>query len=107
VARPGHARTQPQEGPHDPHRRQRRLADRAAARLSEIAGRSRRSIVHLAADPPDASREIRRLKSLPPSDTLPAEFDLDAESAAREANADVPITAFEIAGYGSNCRWSH
>jgi hypothetical protein len=52
-----------------------------------------------------ASREIRRLKTLPPSDARPTEFDVDAERAAREANGDVPIEASEIAGYGSNCRW--
>jgi hypothetical protein len=53
-----------------------------------------------------ASREIRRLKSLSPAPDLPAGFDLDAERAAREANADVPIQAFEIAGFGSTATWS-
>ncbi|MGZ6575495.1 MAG: hypothetical protein ACXVFQ_21065 [Solirubrobacteraceae bacterium] len=53
-----------------------------------------------------ASREIRRLKSLPAADDLPGGFDLDAERAAREANADVPIQDFEIAGFGSTASWS-
>lgn len=53
-----------------------------------------------------ASREIRRLKSLSPAADVPTGFDVDAERAAREANADVPIRAFEIAGFGSNCTWS-
>ena len=52
-----------------------------------------------------AGREIRRLKALPPSDAIPTEFDADAERAAREANGDVPIESFEIAGYGS-ATWS-
>ena len=46
-----------------------------------------------------ASREIRRLKAIPASDALPVEFDLEAERATREANADVPVHGFEIAGY--------
>jgi hypothetical protein len=54
-----------------------------------------------------ASREIRRLKSVSPAHNLPSDFDLGAEQAARRANADAPIQAFEIAGFGSNCRWSH
>jgi Protein of unknown function (DUF3072) len=54
-----------------------------------------------------ASREIRRLKSLPAAHDLPNDFDLDVERAAREANGDISIQAFEIAGYGTNCRWSH
>jgi hypothetical protein len=53
-----------------------------------------------------ASREIRRLKALPPADPLPTGSDLEAEQAAREANGDVPIEAFEIAGFGSNATWS-
>jgi len=53
-----------------------------------------------------ASREIRRLKSLPAAHDFPSAFLLDPERAAREANADVPIQAFEIAGFGSNCTWS-
>ena len=53
-----------------------------------------------------ASREIRRLKSLPAADDLAGDFDLDAERAARDANADVPIQAFEIDGFGSNSTWS-
>jgi hypothetical protein len=53
-----------------------------------------------------ASAEIRRLKALPPSDALPTEFDIRAEQAAREANGDVPIEAFEITGYGSSATWS-
>ena len=53
-----------------------------------------------------ASREIRRLKSLPATEERPGDFDLDAERAAREANADVPIQDFEIAGFGSTASWS-
>jgi Protein of unknown function (DUF3072) len=53
-----------------------------------------------------ASREIRRLKSLSAANDLPRDFDPDAEQAAREANADVPIQAFEIAGFGSTATWS-
>lgn len=53
-----------------------------------------------------ASREIRRLKSLAAAHDLPTAFDLDAERAAREANADVPIQDFEISGFGSNATWS-
>jgi hypothetical protein len=53
-----------------------------------------------------ASREIRRLKSLPAVHDLPGDFDLDAERAVRDANADVPIQAFEISGFGSNATWS-
>jgi hypothetical protein len=52
-----------------------------------------------------ASREIRRLRSLPAAHDLPNDFDLDIERAAREANADVPIQAFEVAGFGS-ATWS-
>jgi hypothetical protein len=47
------------------------------------------------------------LKSLPAAHDLPNDFDLDVERAAREANGDISIQAFEIAGYGTNCRWSH
>ena len=54
----------------------------------------------------NASREIRRLKSLPAAHDFPSDFLLGPERAAREANADVPIQAFEIAGFGSNCTWS-
>lgn len=53
-----------------------------------------------------ASREIRRLKALPPSDAMPTELDGDAERAAREASGDVPIESSEIAGYGSSATWS-
>ena len=53
-----------------------------------------------------ASREIRRLKSLPAADHLPGDFDLDAERAAREANADVPMQDFEVTGFGSIASWS-
>jgi hypothetical protein len=53
-----------------------------------------------------ASREIRRLKELPPADALPSEFDLEAEQAAREANGDVPVEALEIVGFGSTATWS-
>jgi hypothetical protein len=55
----------------------------------------------------EASREIGRLKALPPADDLPAELDVEAERAAREANSDVPVQDFEVAGFGSNCRRSH
>jgi hypothetical protein len=40
------------------------------------------------------------LKSLSAAHDLPSVSDLDAERAAREANADVPIQAFEIVGFG-------
>ena len=53
-----------------------------------------------------ASREIRRLKALPPAQDEPTEFELDAERAAREANGDVPVQAFEVAGFGSTATWS-
>jgi DUF3072 family protein len=53
-----------------------------------------------------ASREIRRLKALTATHDLPNDFDLDAEQAARQANDGIAIQAFEIEGYGSNCRWS-
>ena len=53
-----------------------------------------------------ASREIRRLKALPPAQDLATEFELDAERAAREANSDVPVQAFEVTGFGSTATWS-
>ena len=58
----------------------------------------------------DASREIRRLKAARPSSRVERaieRLDLTAENAAREANCDVPIRDDEIAGWGSNARWSH
>jgi hypothetical protein len=53
-----------------------------------------------------ASVEIRRLKSVRSAGFTFAE--LQAEQAAREVNGDVAIVeAWEIAGHGVNCRWSH
>jgi len=57
----------------------------------------------------DASREIRRLKTVRPSSRVERELeqhDLAAEQAAREANCDVPINRSEIEGYGSTATWS-
>ena len=57
-----------------------------------------------------ASREIRRLETLPPTSQVEREMerhDWAAEAAAREANCDVPIRPHELDGYGSNCQWSH
>jgi hypothetical protein len=57
----------------------------------------------------DASREIRRLKTVRPTSRIELELerlDLRAEQAAREVNCDVPIERGEIEGYGSNATWS-
>jgi hypothetical protein len=57
----------------------------------------------------DASREIRRLKTVRPSSRVELEFerlDLAAEQAAREVNCDVPICRSEVEGYGSTATWS-
>ncbi|HTX45269.1 MAG TPA: hypothetical protein VMD48_03280 [Solirubrobacteraceae bacterium] len=56
-----------------------------------------------------ASREIRRLKALAPSDRVEREIerhDWAAEAAAREVNCDVPITSSELTGFGAQCSWS-
>jgi hypothetical protein len=54
----------------------------------------------------EASDEIRRLKSVRSAGFTFAE--LQAEQAAREVHGDLAIVqAWEIAGHGSNCRWSH
>ena len=56
-----------------------------------------------------ASREIQRLKVLAPSSKIEREVerhDWAAETAAREANCDVPIRPHELAGYGSSTTWS-
>ena len=53
----------------------------------------------------EASAEIRRLKSVRSAGFTFAEQ--QAEQVAREDNGDVAIVqAWEIAGHGSNCRWS-
>jgi hypothetical protein len=53
----------------------------------------------------EASVEIRRLKAVRATGFTFAE--LEAEHAAREAHGDVAIIQpWEIAGSGSNCRWS-
>jgi hypothetical protein len=83
----------------------RRATPKQLAYLKSLATRTGQTF----AWPPtraQASREIRRLKSLPAAHDPPTGFDLDAERGAREANADVPIQAFEIAGFGSNCTWN-
>jgi len=57
----------------------------------------------------DASRAIRRLKTVRPTSRVELEverLDLAAEQAAREANCDVPIHRSEIEGYGSTATWS-
>jgi hypothetical protein len=57
-----------------------------------------------------ASCEIRRLRQTAPTSPIGREFerfDWAAETAAREANCDVPIRPDELEGYGSNCQWSH
>jgi len=57
----------------------------------------------------DASREIRRLKTVRPSSPIEVRLerlDIAAEQAAREANCDVPIRHNEIEGYGSTATWS-
>jgi hypothetical protein len=57
----------------------------------------------------DASREIRRLKTVRPTSRVELELDrldLAAERAAREANCDVPVHRSEIEGYGSTATWS-
>jgi hypothetical protein len=53
-----------------------------------------------------ASREIRRLNAVAPTHDLPTESDLAAERAARQANNDVPVRPFEVAGFGSTATWS-
>ena len=53
-----------------------------------------------------ASHEIRRLRALPAAHDVRAEFDVEGERAGREANGDVPIQPFEVAGYGSSATWS-
>ena len=59
----------------------------------------------------DLESEIQRLKTVRPSSRIELELerrDFAAEQAAREANCDVPMNLdTEVAGYGSNCRWSH
>ena len=55
-----------------------------------------------------ASREIRRLKAATPSSAVEREIerhDRAAETAAREANCDVPIRPDELQGYGSTATW--
>jgi hypothetical protein len=56
-----------------------------------------------------ASREIRRLETLPSTRQVEREMerhDWAAEAAAREANCDVPIHPHELDGYGSSTTWS-
>jgi hypothetical protein len=55
-----------------------------------------------------ASREIRRLKNARPSSELKRAVERFGDTQAIEAAQDaVAIQRFEIAGFGSNCRWSH
>lgn len=52
-----------------------------------------------------ASREIRRLQAAEPTAAIPRDLDLEAEQAAREANADVPVQSFEVAGFAATASW--
>ena len=57
----------------------------------------------------DASREIRRLKTVRPTSRVELQLerlDVAAEQGAREANCDVPIHRSEVEGYGSSATWS-